>query len=159
MTDKPYSITNAVESLFSTTKEPLSFKQKSRKKGLQPSQDDLKLALTVLLVELAASDQSFDPSEYNIIANGLLSVFGAGRTEIQSLVNRANVLLANFSGTTRFADLLKNNLSEEARRSVMQVVEEVIMADGVEDGYETYLRHKFAKLLDVPLPQDKGQPE
>ena len=125
-------------------------KGKTSKKA-KTSKQELELALTVLLVELASSDQNFEPREYNAIASGLMRVFGTPRTEISALVNRANLTLANLRGTTRFAELLQKNLDKNTREQIMDVINSVIMADGVEEGFEIFLRQKFARLLDVSL--------
>ena len=41
------------------------------------------------------------------------------------------------------------NLTVEQKRTVLTIVDDLIAADGVEDGFETYLRCKFADLLGV----------
>ncbi len=112
---------------------------------------DLEVALSVLLVELAGCDQNFDIQEYNIIQNGLRRVFGTSKAEVTALINQANQTLKNLRGTSRFAGMLKENLDPAQRQVIMEVIEDVISADGVEDGFETYLRHKFADLLGVEL--------
>ena len=110
-------------------------------------QKEIELAVTVLLVDLASVDQNFDMQEYNTICNGLGRIFGTTREEVQALVNKANLIIANLRGTSRFADLLKQSLSVEQRTLVMEVINEVIGADGVQDGFEVYLKHKFTDLL------------
>ena len=113
----------------------------------------------MLLVELAGSDQNFDAREYNVISNGLRRIFGTTKDEVAALINQATLNLAHLRGTGRFATLLKDNMTLEERQVVMEVIEEVIAADGVEDGFETYLRHKFSDLLGVPLQYTDAQIE
>lgn len=150
---RPNILSNTIETIFANNQqnpaERRTGQKKNKNRGAERKQ--LELAMTVLLVELASSDQNFDPREYNLIANGLMRIFGTPRTEISALVNRAKLALDNFSGTTRFAEMLQKNLSEEARKQLMEVINDVIMADGVEDGFEIFLRQKFARLLDIPL--------
>lgn len=117
---------------------------------------DLELALAVLLVDLASCDQNFEMREYNIIQNGLKRIFGTTKDEVSKLINQANNTLKNLRGTSRFATELKDNLDPQARQAIFQVIEEVIAADGVEDGFETYMRHKFADLLSVEIPATKS---
>lgn len=123
-----------------------------KKQKAKISKRDLELALAVLLVELASCDQSFDPHEYQIISNGLMRVFGTTKSEVKALVNQANLVLSNLRGTSKFGTLLKDNLGDAERQAIMEVINEVIVADGIEDGFETYLKHKFSDLLGVALP-------
>jgi uncharacterized tellurite resistance protein B-like protein len=118
---------------------------------------DLELALTILLVEIASSDQNFEAPEYQMIILGLYRMFGTGKTEVQELINQAMGILSNLRGTSKFAALLKDNLTEPERKACMEVIDDLIMADGVVDGYEAYLRIKLAKQLEVPLPPLKNQ--
>ena len=116
----------------------------SKKKGKSGNQKDLELALAILLVELASCDQNFDMPEYHIISLGLYRLFGTGKDQVTALVNQAQGILANLRGTSKFANLLKDNLSEEQRKAIMEVIDDVITADGKVDGYETYFRHKLS---------------
>jgi uncharacterized tellurite resistance protein B-like protein len=111
---------------------------------------ELEFALTVLLVDLASCDQNFDMREYTLIQNGLKRVFGTTKDEVSALVNEANNTLKNLRGSSRFAVQLKDQLGLDQRIAIMEVVNDVIGADGVEDGFETYLKHKFTELLDIP---------
>lgn len=142
----------ALEDLFQNNQK-LTQKDKSKRSIPQSKKRELELALAVLLVDLASADQSFDMSEYNTIATGLQRVFSTSPKEISSLINQANLILKNLRGTSKFAQLLRESLSTEERQLVMDVIDEVISADGVEDGFETYLRHKFADLLQVTLKE------
>ena len=113
------------------------------------SRTELELAVVVLLVDLASCDQNFDPQEYEVIVNGLRRLFGTQRHEVRALVNQANLLLSSLRGPAKFAELLAKALSVEQKNQVMEVIDECIMADSIEDGYETYLRHKFAEMLGI----------
>lgn len=113
---------------------------------------ELEFALTVLLVDLASCDQNFEMREYTIIQNGLKRVFGTSKDEVSALINQANNTLKNLRGSSRFAIQLKEQLTLDQRLAIMDVVNDVISADGVEDGFETYLKHKFSDLLDIPPP-------
>jgi uncharacterized tellurite resistance protein B-like protein len=126
--------------------------RKQKKRQSKVSLSDLELAVTVLLVDLASVDQNFDQSEYNIIIHGLMRMFGTAKHQGQVLVNQAQNVLRSMRGVQRFGDLLKENLSMDERRAVMEIIDDVINADGEVDGYEVFLRNKFKNLLGV---QDK----
>lgn len=120
---------------------------KSLKSNKGPSKHDLELAVSVLLVDLASCDQNFDQQEYEVIVNGLRRLFGTQRTEVRALINEANTLLAGLRGPTRFAELLREHLPPEQKVAIMDIIDQTIAADNTEDGFETYLRHKFAEML------------
>ena len=148
--NSPPIINQTINTIFGQNKKLLdnaNSKFASSKKGAKKG--DLALAVTVLLVELASSDQSFDPPEYQAIQSGLKQLFGATREEITALINQANLVLANLRGTSSFAETLRDNMSEQDKQTVLQVIDDVINADGKIDGYEIYLKTKVEKLLGV----------
>ena len=129
--------------------------QKGSKKRKVPL-GELELAFAVVLVDLAACDQHFAPKEYQVISNGLRRLFSTPKERVKSLVNQANVVLANLRGTSRFAMMLRDNLDDDEKRAVMETIDDLIGTDGVEDGFETYLRTKFADLLGMPTELPAG---
>lgn len=138
-------IGQTLEQIFSKHDKPK--KQSSKYANPLVSQRDLEVAFTVLLVDLASCDQNFDQNEYQIITTGLMRVFGTTKDQVQSLVNQASMVISNMRGTNRFAEQLKENLDVETRQKILEVIDEIIHSDGVEDGFETYLRAKFLDLL------------
>lgn len=118
-------------------------------KGL--SKDDLVLAVAVIMVDVASSDENFDPSEYEVISRGLRRLFGTDEEEVQKLVNQSTQILASLRGTSRYAEQLRENLSVADRKAVFSAIQELIEADGREDPFEVYMRSRLAKALDIPL--------
>ena len=110
---------------------------------------DLELALTIILVDVASCDGSFDQAEYRVISCALRTILGSCRTDMTKLVNQANLALANLRGIGRYAQILCDCLEENERKFILQAVENIIMADGREDDFETYMRHKLTDLLDL----------
>ncbi len=140
----------AINGIFQQSDQALFTHGVPKNRSNKVQKQQLELALAVLLVDLASSDENFDAQEYQVIAQGLRRVFGTGKTEVAQLVQRAQQAIALLRGTTSFATLLRDNLPENERVTIMEVIEEVIAADGVEDGFEVYFRHKFSELLGVP---------
>lgn len=149
------TLLNTMDKIFANTQgfEKSVRAQLPKNKNLQKR--ELELALTVLLVDLASCDQNFEPREYQMISAGLRRMFGTTREQVQALVNQANLVLKNLRGTNRFAQLLKDSLSSEQRQVVMELINDVIATDGVEDGFEVYLRHKLSDMLGVPFSAKK----
>ena len=124
-----------------------SFINGSIKRKGGASKKDLEVAFTVLLVDLATCDQNFDPREYQVISHALMNLFGTTPQQVKELINRAQLVIQNLRGTSKFAELLRENLDLDQKKAILQVIDNVIDADDAEDGFETYLKHKFRDLL------------
>lgn len=118
-------------------------------KNRSVSKIDLEVALTVLLVDLASCDQNFDQQEYQMISKGLRQMFGTSKEDVSKLVNQAELVLKNLRGTSQFVQTLKNNLDSTEKEAIIGIIDDIIAVDGVEDGFETYLRAKFVDMLGV----------
>jgi uncharacterized tellurite resistance protein B-like protein len=108
---------------------------------------ELELAVVVILVDLASADSNFDSREFMTICIGMQRLFGVTQPEVMKLIAQANQVLASLRGVDRFANLLREEVPIEKRKQIMEVVQNVIAADGREDDFEIYLRHKFHHLL------------
>ncbi len=113
--------------------------------GVKPR--DIELAVSVLLVELGSCDQSFEQREYSTIVAGMQRIFGTKIEDIKKLVHEAKLAIANMRGTDKFVELLRDNLQPEQRKLILDLIDEVIRADGVEDDYEIFLRARFTRML------------
>lgn len=145
------SLNAVLDDLFLNNQKLVQHGMQRKKQSQGSNKRDLELAVSVLLVDLAGADQNFDPEEYNMIQSGLTRLFGTSAIQVKALINQATLVIKNLRGTSQFAKLLKESLSIEERQKVMSIIDEVICADGVEDGFETYLRHKFSDLLEVEI--------
>ena len=121
--------------------------QKVKNKQPLHVQEDLEFALTIILVELASSDEGFAHIEYNTIISRMRMVFGTDREKVRLLINRAVVTLNNLRGTSEYAILLKENLPEPKLLQIIDAIDDVIGADGVLDDFEVYNRLKYIRLL------------
>ncbi len=130
---------------LNTVKKGIGFKK--NKKG---PKNELELAMAIILVDLASCDNNFDQREYQVITRGLNRLFGTNKCDVEKLVQQAQTVVDGLRGTANFAKLLKDNLKDEEKDVVLELIDELIDADGVEDGFETYLRHKYSDLLGMP---------
>ena len=140
---------STISTIFEQNNTLLAGQEKAQNAGKKKRKNtaDLELALTVLLVDLASCDQNFEPQEYQVISNGLMRIFGTSKSNVQSLVNRAQSTLQNLRGVDRFGAMLRQNLTDEEKRATLEIIDEVIQSDGITDGFEVYLREKFCDLL------------
>lgn len=148
----------AINNIFTQHDTFLSDEKLKLKKKNKAPKFQLELALSVILVDLASCDQDFHSQEFQAVSRGLRRVFGTQKTEVLELVHRAQAVIANLRGTANFAKLLSDNTSPEEKQAISGVIEELIAADGVEDGFESYLRKKYYGILGIPLPPEKPAP-
>jgi uncharacterized tellurite resistance protein B-like protein len=114
------------------------------------TQQQLELALAVLLVELASSDEGFAQKEYQVIILALNRVFGVPRDRAQRHINEAVTVLKNLRSTSEYALRLREHLSQDEIMLVSRCIDDVMDADGVQDGFEIYHRRRFRELLGIP---------
>lgn len=141
-------VVDTLNQLFSQNKQ-LADKKESFQRKQNVNKRELEVALTVLLVDLASCDQNFDPEEYTMIQQGLTRIFGTSKDQVSALVNQANTALSNLRGSSSYLKLLNENLSSDEKKAVLCIIDQVIGADGVEDGFEVYLRTKFKDMLGI----------
>ena len=150
MSDKEdfVGLSNAVHDMFTRSNEGIRSTTGDTGHGkVQATSYELASALTVLLVELASSDQDFAPEEYSTILHGIQRVFGTDPTETRTLIQQAQLKLSNLRATDYVAELLKEHASVAQRQQMLQLIDQVINADGVLDGFEVYHRYRLLKLL------------
>jgi uncharacterized tellurite resistance protein B-like protein len=146
------SVLSAFNSIFEQNEKLLKRSGKTKESGAASSHD-LHLAVVVLLVDLASTDSNFDSREYLTICVGMQRLFGITQPEVTKLISQANQIIASMRGVDRFATLLKEQVDGETRKQIMEVIQNVISADGVEDDFEIYLKHKFRFLLGLEEPR------
>lgn len=148
-------LSNAVHHMLSRNEQMLHKAARARTKGKkEPSKRDLAFALTLILVELASADHNFAVEERTTIVNGIQRVFGTPAREVNDLIEQAEAKLSNFRGTDDVAVLLRDHLSSEERQQILEVINQVIDADGVQDGFEIYHRMRIQQLLGL---NEKGE--
>ncbi len=124
--------------------------QSGARKKDSPPQQQLELALAVLLVELASSDEGFAQKEYQVIIRALHQVFGVARDRAKRHINEAVTILKNLRSTSEYALRLREHLTANELTLVARCIDDVMDADGVQDGFEIYYRRRFRELLGIP---------
>ena len=111
---------------------------------------DRHLALAVLMVEAAYIDGSFDDVERESI-NGLARrCFELNEVEVLSLIEAAEALHRDATDLVRFTRVVKDAFSPEERIEVIEMLWEVVYADGRVDDFEANLMRRLGGLLYVP---------
>ena len=111
---------------------------------------DRHLALAVLMVEAAYIDGSFDEVERTAIADLAQRRFELNEAEVDSLIGAAEALHRDTTDLVRFTRVVKDSFTPEERVDVIEMVWEVVYADGRVDDFEANLMRRLGGLLYVP---------
>jgi uncharacterized tellurite resistance protein B-like protein len=117
--------------------------------------DELHLAAAALLVEAACHDTHFDESERRIIGSLVQSRFGLNAEEAATLIGEAEREVDGAVQLLHFTRAIKDRFSHEERVEMVEMLWEVVYADGVLHDYEANLMRRIGGLLYV-TDQERG---
>jgi uncharacterized tellurite resistance protein B-like protein len=112
--------------------------------------DPLAAAAVALLIEAALMDGNFDADERATISELLARRFDVDADEVQRLIEdgeRAVAQSVELYGVTR---VLKDGLDHDGRLELMEMLWQVVLADGEVHDFEANLLRRVAGLLHVP---------
>ena len=115
---------------------------------------DEKLALGVLLVRVAMSDHAYQVSEISRIDRLLARLFDLGPVEAARMRATCEKLERQAPGSGRFAALIRDRVSEEARIRALEALWEVALADGHDDASELAVIETAREALGLSDAQD-----
>ncbi len=113
-------------------------------------QDEVQLALTALLIEVAYSDDHFDQAERAIVARLLESRFNLSQSDARALLAAGEAAAAESAELFHFTRIINERLSLADRIGLVEMLWEVAYADGVLDEYEDSLLRRVGGLIYVP---------
>jgi len=117
--------------------------------------EDLQVAIVALLVQAARLDDHFDVSEREAIERMLASRFGLDPERIHRLVETAEARAEESTQILPFTRMVVDQLGPAERVQVIEMLYEVVLADGTLDPEEDALVRRIAGLIYVP-DQDRG---
>ncbi|MTJ79556.1 MAG: TerB family tellurite resistance protein [Telmatospirillum sp.] len=117
--------------------------------------DDVRLAATVLMVEAASVDGTVDPAEENRIALLLRDRFGLSERDARAMQEKARALQEKTSQIYPFTRHVAEHFDADRRIEMIEMLWEVVLADGHLHDYEASLIRRVAGLLYVS-DQDSG---
>ncbi|MBL4747601.1 MAG: TerB family tellurite resistance protein [Magnetovibrio sp.] len=112
-------------------------------------QADLNLAAAALLVEAAVMDGQFDDDERVTITALLKNKFTLADVEVTQLISDAEQTVANANELFTLTRTVKNGFAHEDRVSMIEMLWEVVYADGELHDYESNLVRRLTGLLHV----------
>ena len=110
----------------------------------------LALATAALLVEIARADYRDEVVENELIFELLKSHFTLSPEEAEALLNQAADEVDHAVSLQGFTRLLHENLSEQEKLRVLEMLWQVALADKHLDRHEDHLIRRVAELLYIP---------
>jgi uncharacterized tellurite resistance protein B-like protein len=117
--------------------------------------EELKLAVAVLLVEAARLDARYEVQERRIIASGLRRHFGLDELETATLLELAERAQSQATELSRYAKIIKDRCTPEQRLGLIELLFEIIYADHALHDFEANLMRRIGGLLYVS-DQERG---
>ncbi|TVS13476.1 MAG: TerB family tellurite resistance protein [Wenzhouxiangella sp.] len=118
----------------------------------EPAADEhaLARAAAVVLLEMAAADDHFDPSEQDIVHEAMAKAFDLDGRELDELIAEAKTLRQSAVSLHDYTRSLRTGLPRRSRDELIGWLWRVAFADGHLDRYEEQLLRRLADLLGVP---------
>jgi uncharacterized tellurite resistance protein B-like protein len=115
-------------------------------RGAQP---DLQVATCAILLEMAESDQDFDPQERHLIEAMLQKHFGLDEAQVHDLIAQTEKERGRASDLFPFTHAIAEQYTPDQKLLLLVMVWRVIFADGRLDPYEDQLAHRLQRMLSV----------
>ena len=113
------------------------------------------LAAAVLMVEAARLDGEFDQLERQSIRSLVTNHFGLDEIEADALIAEAESLHDDSNHLVKFTRTIKESYPPEERIAIIEMLWEVVYADGVLHDYEANLLRRIGGLIYVS-DRDRG---
>ena len=113
-------------------------------------EDRVRIATAVVLLETAHADEEFDETEQNRIMDMLGERFGLDEGSVHELLKAADEHRVRSIDIWHYTELINNNFTMDEKLGVIDMIWQVIYADGRLDKYEDYLVHKLSRVLHIP---------
>lgn len=111
---------------------------------------ELQVAAAALLVEVAQMDANFSAAEQVKILDLVRTRFELTEAEAESLLELAGERVADSSQLYSFTRVVKDNFDHQERVELMEMLWEVVYADGALHHLEANLMRRIAGLIYVP---------
>jgi uncharacterized tellurite resistance protein B-like protein len=116
----------------------------------QVEESDYRLAAAALLVHAAMIDGEMSETERNRLVGALMQRFDLDDAATHELVNEATEAEQEAVDLYRFTSLLNRSLDDNGRRQLIELMWQIVHADGRVTEFEDNLIWRAADLLHVP---------
>ncbi|MGH6949228.1 MAG: TerB family tellurite resistance protein [Kiloniellales bacterium] len=110
---------------------------------------ELRLAATALLVEAASLDESVDATEMDTVVALVGQRFGLEPAACERLVEEAHERVGASNQLFGFTQVLAERMTPDERNEMLEMLWQVVYADGALHDYEASLMRRVAGLLHV----------
>jgi uncharacterized tellurite resistance protein B-like protein len=110
-------------------------------------EQELEIATAVLLVEVARADFSEDEVEIEAVGDLLSAYLGLAREDVATLIDEAQRQADHAASLQAFTRQLHEELSQEEKHRIVELLWRVALADETLDKHEDHLIRKVAGLL------------
>lgn len=117
--------------------------------GKEEREVKLRTATCVVLLEAATADNNFSPEEQKKVIEILQNKFQMSDTEVRELIDESKTAREDATDLWYFTNLINDNLTNEEKYDLMELVWEVIYSDGTLDKFENYVAHKLFNMLRI----------
>ena len=118
--------------------------------------DTVQIAISTLMIQTAVYDGVFDEQEKSEILELIKKYFNFNEDQKLSLFKIAMKVNDDTNDMQQFTRVLNDNLSEEEKLNIIEMLWKVIISDGHIDDYENALIRKISGLLYIS-DRDVGQ--
>jgi uncharacterized tellurite resistance protein B-like protein len=115
----------------------------------RPPPQDLRVAVAMLLIEAACRDDVFGPEERAVIAQLLTEKFSLSKEECANLLKSAEAASANVVQIHPYTRAVFEQMTPDERVNLIEMLWEVVYADGVLDPEEDALIRRLGALIYV----------
>ncbi len=118
--------------------------------------DTVQIAISTLMIQTAIYDGVFDEQEKSEILELIKKYFNFSEDQKLSLFKIAMKVNDDSNDMQQFTRVLNDNLSEEEKLNIIEMLWKIIISDGHIDDYENALIRKISGLLYIS-DRDVGQ--
>ena len=112
-------------------------------------EEELRIASAALLINAGSIDGKFDSTEKHKVKALLQRRFDLTPDELKRLFQEASAEEREAVDLYRFTKVLCRDLDQDGRKRIVEMLWEVVMADGVIDEFESNLVWRVAELIGV----------
>ena len=108
---------------------------------------DVRVAVCAIFLEMANIDGEFSASERDDVISLLKRQYGLSDEHVVELMGASQKGLKDSIDLWQFTNLINQNYSRDEKIQIIEMVWQIVYADGRLEKHEDYLVHKLAKLL------------
>ncbi len=124
---------------------------KKGKSALSAEERELRLrtATCVLLLEAATADHNFSEEEQKKVLDILKARYNMTDEAVEELIEKSEREREHSTDLWYFTNQINENMDNEEKYKLMELVWEVIYSDGTLDKFENYVAHKLLTMLNL----------